>query len=81
MSKNGRPHLAPLEALKIAIRMRRQCNYSPWGFPGCGASGHIEEPKKALSTLLTREDQGVPHPTTCGARIGVGCSTLAHRLK
>jgi integrase len=54
MTKNGRPHLVPLEAQEIAILKSRQGNRSPWVFPGRGASGHIEEPKKAWSTLLTR---------------------------
>lgn len=54
VTKNGRSHLVPLEAQEIAILKRRQNNGSSWVFPGVGASGHIEEPKKAWATLLTR---------------------------
>ncbi|MGO9774704.1 MAG: tyrosine-type recombinase/integrase [Roseiarcus sp.] len=50
--KNGKPHTLPLPPYILEmLSQRRQGAKSPFVFPGGGASGHIEEPKKAAQTV------------------------------
>ena len=55
MTKNGEGHTVPLVKPAMDILKARQLrSQSPWVFPGCGATGHLVEPKKAWKKILER---------------------------
>lgn len=53
-TKNGELHTVTLtEEVVEILKSRKGCNET-WVFPGCGASGHLVEPKKAWKRILNR---------------------------
>ena len=62
ITKNGSPQNLPLTPEAIAVLLERQRNAEEnavFVFPGEGASGHIEEPKKAVIRIMQRA--GIPY--------------------
>jgi integrase len=54
VTKNGDPQTVMLSPETVEILQARQGVNDVWVFPGNGASGHLEEPKKAWKRLLDR---------------------------
>lgn len=53
-TKNGTPQTVPLLDYELALlRERREAVTGPWVFPGSGRSGHMVEPKRAWSRIIT----------------------------
>ena len=53
-TKNGEPQTVTLTAEAVELLKARQGINTTWVFPGTGASGHLEGPKKAWARLLKR---------------------------
>jgi integrase len=55
MTKTGDWQVIPLEDAEIGIlRRRKQGNATPWVFPGPGATGHMQDPRKGWLRILRR---------------------------